>query len=436
MLADSILTAAIKNCSIMRSTNLLLGPADNFTSKAAVLVQSIGALNESAINLEMNRLAIERASALFNCKFANISANFGEVVYRGVLCALLRFGDLIMDFDFGRDKRSINKSIFGLPDPWFEFVSYKINQNTNSIDMNELSKFVSLCHPKLIFIDVNTCPMKLNWRKLRKVADAVGACLMADISTISGLIASGTLSSPIQYCHVVVTTTHESLKGPLGSLVMSNDPRIAAQLSSVPILQRSAVAAAQAVAFHEASTLEFKHWSTSVVRNAKALNVRLQQKGLSIINDGTVNHLVSIDLKPLQLTWDVVNKTLNSCYIAANRNYLSNDGSCFHFGTNALTSRGMTETQMADIADEIAEILFAMSFLRELSVQLEAKVRKFVLHLAFKFPVLYDCLPSPSDVAFMQPKLITNSPKAPQLPSVNVLTNPKGNVLRTPQSSH
>ncbi|MGP1905899.1 MAG: hypothetical protein ACTS46_00600 [Candidatus Hodgkinia cicadicola] len=414
LIVDPTLASILKNHSIVRSTNLLLGPADNFASETATLVQSISAVNETACNLELHQLAVERAKALFKCKFASISSNFGEVVTRTVLFSILSFGDLIMELDFSRGRQFINESVLGLPNPWFEFVSYKINQTTNLIDMNDLSRFVVLCKPKLIFIKTDSHSREVNWYQLRRTAEAVDACLAADVSTISSLIATGELSSPIPHCHVVITTTHESLRGPLGSLVMTNDPLIAREMASALIFQRSTVAAAQAVAFHEASSLEFKRWAKSVVRNAKALNVRLIQNGVSTITRRTNNHFVAIDLKPFRLTFETVKQALNSCYISADRNAPSNDASCLHFGTTALTCRGMTETQMADIADIIAEILFKLSILRDVPTQLEANVRKFVMQLAFKFPVLYgDIIPTLQPAA-LQGQLTISPPKAPK----------------------
>ncbi|MGP1915898.1 MAG: hypothetical protein ACTS6G_00325 [Candidatus Hodgkinia cicadicola] len=410
---DSILAIILKNHSITRSTNLLLGSADNFASETSTLVQTLSAVNETACNREIHQLAVERAKALFKCKFANISSNFGEFITRTVLFSILSFGDLVMELDFTHGKRFINESAFGLPNSWFEFVSYKINQTTNLIDMNELLKFVTLCNPKLIFVKTNSYPRKINWRQLRKTADAVGAYLLSDISTISALIAAETLPSPIPYCHAVITSTYESLRGPLGSLVMTNDPYVARQIASAPILQRSTVAAAQAVAFHEASSLDFKLWSKSIVNNAKALSVRLIQNGIPTITGGTDNHLVSIDLKPLKLTFETAEQALSSCYISLGRISPPNDVSCLHFGITSLTCRGMTEMQMADLADIITEILFKLSLSREVSPKLEAKARKFVLHLAFKFPVFYGNI-----VPFQQSvQLITNSSSTASLPT-------------------
>ncbi|MGP1915845.1 MAG: hypothetical protein ACTS6G_00045 [Candidatus Hodgkinia cicadicola] len=412
MFLDLVLAFILKNHSITRSTNLLLGSADNFASETSVLVQTLSVVNEVACNREIHQLTVERAKALFKCKFANISSNFGEFITRTVLFSILSFGDLIMELDFTHGKRFINESALGLPNSWFEFVSYKINQTTNLINISELLKFATLCKPKLIFVKTNSYPRKINWRHLRRTAEAVGAYLVADISTISALIASGTLPSPIPYCHVVITSTYESLRGPLGSLVMTNDPCIARQIASVPILQRSTVAAAQAVAFHEASSLESKLWSNSVVNNAKALSTRLIQNGIPTITEGTDNHLVSIDLKPLKLTFETAEQALSSCYISVSRVSPPNDTSCLHFGTTTLACRGMTEIQMADIADIITEILFKLSLSHEVPTKLEAKARKFVLHLAFKFPVFYGNI-----VPFQQPmQLIANSSSSASLP--------------------
>ncbi|MGP1918104.1 MAG: hypothetical protein ACTS4U_00075 [Candidatus Hodgkinia cicadicola] len=418
---DPTLAIILKNQSIAQSVNLSLGPTDNFPSKAAALVQSFTSCHETALNFEIQQLAIERAKALFKCKFANISANFGELITRAVLCSLLHLGDRVMEIDLGLGQRFINEPSLGLPNSLFNFVSFKINQNTNSIEMNELAKFAQLCVPKLIYVNANSYPQEVNWRKLREAANSVGACLVADVSTISALIATGSLQSPIPHCHVVITNTYESLKGPLGSLIMTNDPIVASWLSFVPILQWSSVAAAQAVAFLEASSLEFKQWANLTVKNAKALSVRLIQNGVSIISGGTVNHLIAIDLKPLQLTWETANQALSSCYISAARNPLSNDTSHLYLGTFALSSRGIIETQMSEVADIIAEILHKLSTFREVPAQLETKVRKFVLNLADKFPVFFGNVVQTPKVKQIQPQLPDNSqPKS----TVTVTVNP------------
>ncbi|MGP1918223.1 MAG: hypothetical protein ACTS4U_00780 [Candidatus Hodgkinia cicadicola] len=406
---DPVLAILLKNQSIAQSANLSLGPSDNFPSKAIALVQSFSSFNEAASSPEVQQLSIERAKTLFKCKFANISANFGELITKAVLCSLLHIGDLVMELDFSLGKRFVAKSSLGLPNLYFNFVSFKINQITNSIDINEVTKFAQLCVPKLIFVNANSYPKEVNWLKLRKTADSVGAHLVADVSTISALIAAGSLPSPIPHCHVVITTTHESLKGPLGSLVMTNDPFVAHRLSFAPILQWSSVAAAQAVAFLEASSLEFKQWANLTVKNAKALRVRLILNGLSVISDGAANHLITINLKPLRLTWEIANQALSSCYISASRNFSQNDTSRLYLGTSALTSRGMTETQMSEVADAITEILLNLSTFREVSAQLEAKVRKFVLQLALNFPVYMENI--------IQLQLTTNSPKNVNQPS-------------------
>ncbi|MFP3038921.1 MAG: serine hydroxymethyltransferase [Candidatus Hodgkinia cicadicola] len=410
---DPLVASILKNELIRQSSVLGLIASENFVSKAVIEAQSSVFTNKYSEGYVGNRyysgcefadkieqLAIDRAKNLFRCNFANVQPHSGSQMNQAILLSLLTPGDTIMGLELKSGGHLTHGSSINLSGLWFNSIGYKVDQKSGLIDMNEVLNLAILHRPKLIFAGTTSYPRLIDWCKFREIADAVNAYLIADISHISGLIVANVLPSPFPHCHVATTTTHKSLRGPRGGLILTNDKYLSDRISiSVfPRLQGGPfmnVIAAKAVSFYEALNPSFKNWATSVVNNARALSARLIYRGLSIVTGGTDNHIVLIDLKPLNLLGKTAERALNDCYIVTNKNTLYNDrystalATGLRLGTCGLTSRGMNELQMLQIADIIAEILLELSFANNVSINLEAKARKFVMQLAFKFPVLY-----------------------------------------------
>ncbi|MGP1916551.1 MAG: serine hydroxymethyltransferase [Candidatus Hodgkinia cicadicola] len=411
---DPLVTSLLKNELIRQSGTLGLIASENFASRAVLEAQSNVLTNKYAEGYvgnryysgcecvdEIEQLAVNRAKALFKCKFANVQPHSGSQMNQAILLSFLKPGDTIMGLELKCGGHLTHGSSVNLSGMWFNFVSYKVDQNTGLINMNEVLNLAVLHRPKLIFAGTTSYPRTINWQQFREIANVVDAYLVADISHISGLIAAEVLPSPFPHCHIATTTTHKSLRGPRGGLILTNELHLFERISSsiFPGLQGGPLShtiAAKAVALNEALTVEFKTWAKTVVSNAKALSAYFVRLGVPVVTNGTDNHLVLLDLKPLQLSGKIVEETLAECYIVTNKNSLPNDNfpmklaTGLRLGTCGVTTRGMTEPQMAEIAAVITMVLTELKKTKTISTHLEAKVKKFVLRLAFDFPVLYD----------------------------------------------
>ncbi|MGP1905947.1 MAG: serine hydroxymethyltransferase [Candidatus Hodgkinia cicadicola] len=410
---DPLVANILKNELIRQSATLGLIASENFASRAVLEAQSNVLANKYAEGYignryysgcehvdEIERLAINRAKTLFKCKFANVQPHSGSQMNQAVLLSFLKPGDTIMGLELKCGGHLTHGSSVNLSGIWFDFISYKVNQHTGLIDMNEVLNLAILHRPKLIFAGTTSYPRAINWQQFREIANIVGAYLIADISHISGLIAAEVLPSPFPHCHIATTTTHKSLRGPRGGLILTNESRLFEQISNsiFPGLQGGPLShtiAAKAVAFNEALSTDFKAWAKLVVNNAKAMSARFVHLGIPVVTNGTDNHLILLDLKPLQLNGKIAEEVLAQCYIVTNKNPLPNDNfqmklaTGLRLGTCGITTRGMTELQMIEIADMMAMVLMELSKTKTISTNLETKVRKFVLRLAFDFPVLY-----------------------------------------------
>ncbi|MGP1911852.1 MAG: serine hydroxymethyltransferase [Candidatus Hodgkinia cicadicola] len=410
---DPLIAHILKNELIRQSSTLGLIASENFASRAVLEAQSNVLSNKYAEGFvgnryysgceftdEIEQLAVDRAKTLFKCKFANVQPHSGSQMNQALLLSFLKPGDTIMGMELKCGGHLTHGSSVNLSGIWFNFISYKVNRNTGLIDVNEVLNLAILYRPKLIFAGTTSYPRSINWLHFREIADAINAYLVADISHISGLIAAEVLPSPFPYCHIATTTTHKSLRGPRGGLILTNEIRLFKKLSFAifPGLQGGPLAhvvAAKAVAFSEALTINFKLWARTVVNNAKVLSDRFVQLGIPVVTNGTDTHLVLLDLKPLKLNGKIAEEILSSCYIVTNKNSLPNDNfstklaTGLRLGTCGITTRGMMEPQMIQIADIIAKVLLELSKTKTISANLEATARKFVLKLAFDFPVLY-----------------------------------------------
>ncbi|MFP3039009.1 MAG: hypothetical protein ACKEQK_00680, partial [Candidatus Hodgkinia cicadicola] len=220
-----------------------------------------------------------------------------------------------MWLDLKCDGKRFCRPLFTSPKTNLNIAHYNIDQNEPMVNINEILLIAIELGPKVIFVESSLYPRAINWQQLREIADTVGSYLIADISSIASLTSTGNLPSPFPHCHIVTTSTHESLRGPFGSLTMTNHPQLLAKLSLNSIFQNPYNATTLAISFQEALTQNFRDWATSVINNARALSTRLTQRGLPIVTGGTDNHLVLIDLKPLNLTYESVKLALTDSYI-------------------------------------------------------------------------------------------------------------------------
>ncbi|PIM95727.1 Serine hydroxymethyltransferase [Candidatus Hodgkinia cicadicola] len=350
---------------------------------------------------ELEKVAIERAKDLFKCKYANVQPHSGSQMNQAVMLALLSPGDTIMGMDLKCGGHLTHGSTVNISGMWFNSVSYGVDPKTGLIDMNEVLNCAIRHRPKLIIAGASSYPRTIDWKMFRRIADAVDSYLLADISHIAGLIVSGLCPSPIDHCDIVTTTTHKSLRGPRGGLILSNNQELFEHISDAvfPGLQGGPminVIAAKAVAFLEAKQDDYKAWGKSVIENAKAMVERFKSKGIDVVSNGTDNHLVVIDLRKLNITGKQAATWLDRCYIISNKNTIPNDllsastTSGLRLGTCACTSRGLNKNDFERIADIIANILLEIKEKGEVSLVLEANTRREVLSLADKYPICYN----------------------------------------------
>ncbi len=345
-------------------------------------------------------LAIERAKELFGANFANVQPNSGSQMNQAVFLALLQPGDTFMGLDLNSGGHLTHGSPVNMSGKWFDVVSYGVREDDHLLDMDEVARRAHEHKPKLIIAGGTAYSREWNWAQFREIADSIGAYLMVDMAHIAGLVAGGAHSSPIPHAHVVTTTTHKSLRGPRGGMILSNDEAIAKKINSAvfPGLQGGPlmhVIAAKAVAFKEALQPEFKTYAKAVVANARALAKSLQDSGLDIVSNGTDNHLMLVDLRPKNATGKRAEAALGRANITCNKNGIPFDPekpfvtSGVRLGAPAGTTRGFGEAEFAEIGNLIAEVLDGLKEANsdEGNAAAEAAVKKKVVDLTARFPI-------------------------------------------------
>lgn len=340
-------------------------------------------------------LAIERAKELFSASFVNVQPNSGSQMNQAVFLALLQPGDTFMGLDLNSGGHLTHGSPVNMSGKWFNVVGYGVRKEDHLIDMDEVRRLARESKPKLIICGGTAYSRFWDWAQFREIADEVGAYLMADISHIAGLVAGGAHPSPMPYAHVVTTTTHKSLRGPRGGMILTNDEELSKKFNSAvfPGLQGGPlmhVIAAKAVAFKEALQPEFKLYANQICRNAKALSETLMSNGLDIVSGGTDNHLMLVDLRKKNVTGKAAEQALGKAYITCNKNGIPFDPekpfvtSGIRLGTPAGTTRGFGEAEFQEIGRLIVEVLDG---LRDGNVTAESSVREKVIHLTNQFPI-------------------------------------------------
>ncbi|WP_066383504.1 serine hydroxymethyltransferase [Neobacillus mesonae] len=312
--------------------------------------------------------AIDRLKKLFGASYANVQPHSGAQANFAVFFALLQPGDKVMGMNLSHGGHLTHGSPVSVSGKWFEVVSYGVREDTQLIDYDELEALAKKERPKLIIAGTSAYPRKIDFARFREIADGVGAKFMVDMAHIAGLVAAGLHPSPVPYADVVTSTTHKTLRGPRGGIILTNDEDIykAINKSVFPGIQGGPlmhIIAAKAVAFNEALQPSFKAYAQQVIDNAAALGEALKQEGATLVSGGTDNHIVLLDLRPWDLTGKAAEKLLEEAGITVNKNTIPFDPqspfvtSGIRMGTAALTTRGMKQDEMERIGKVIADVL-------------------------------------------------------------------------------
>ena len=346
---------------------------------------------------EAEVLAIERAKALFGCEYANVQPHSGSQANQAVFMATLTPGDTFMGMDLAAGGHLTHGKSVNQSGKWFRPVSYAVRRQDHLIDYDQAAELALAEKPKVIIAGGSAYSRHIDFARFRQIADSVGALLMADIAHYAGLVAGGVYPNPFPHAHVVTTTTHKTLRGPRGGLILTNDKKLAKKLDSAvfPGLQGGPlmhVIAAKAVAFGEALRPEFKAYARQVIDNARALSDSLQQAGFRIVSNGTDSHLLLVDLTPKGVSGADAEVALERAGITTNKNGIPFDPlppvqtSGIRVGTPAGTTRGFGESEFRQVGRWIGEVLDGVAAGGDNSV-VEAKVRGEVLALTKRFPI-------------------------------------------------
>ena len=345
------------------------------------------------------RLAIERVTKLFGCNFANVQPHSGASANSEVFFALMQPGDTFMGLNLTAGGHLSHGMAINMSGKWFKPVPYSVRREDQRIDMDEVEKLAKAHKPKLIIAGGSAYPRVFDFKRFREICDEVGAYLMVDMAHFAGLVAGGAHPSPFPHAHVVTTTTHKTLRGPRGGVILTNDEDLAKKINSAvfPGMQGGPlmhVIAAKAVAFGEALRPSFKVYARNVVDNAKVLAETLKSHGLDIVSGGTDNHLLLVDLRPKRLTGKVSEVALGRAHITCNKNGIPFDPekptvtSGIRFGSPAGTTRGFGVAEFKQIGDMVVEVLDVLSQKGvEEDTLVEAAVRDKVKALVTRFPI-------------------------------------------------
>ncbi|MFD1333235.1 serine hydroxymethyltransferase [Methylopila musalis] len=348
------------------------------------------------------QLAIDRAKKLFNAQFANVQPHSGAQANTAVFYALMQPGDTFLGLDLAAGGHLTHGAKAAVSGKWFNAVNYHVRKDDQRIDMEEVAQLAEQHKPKVIIAGGSAYPRQIDFAAFRKIADSIGAKFMVDMAHFAGLVAGGQHPNPLEHAHVVTTTTHKTLRGPRGGMILTNDEDLAKKFNSAvfPGLQGGPlmhVIAAKAVAFGEALKPDFKLYAQNVIANAKALAENLKGHGFDIVSGGTDTHLMLVDLRPKKLTGKVSEIALGRAHITCNKNGIPFDPekpmvtSGVRLGTPAGTTRGFGVAEFQQIGDMIATVLdvLAQKGVDEDS-EVEAKVRNQVSELVARFPLYAD----------------------------------------------
>ncbi|MDD0853967.1 serine hydroxymethyltransferase [Halobacteriovorax sp. GB3] len=380
--------------------------SENYASKAVMEAQGSILTNKYAEGLPKKRyyggcefvdtveqLAIDRVCELFGAKFANVQPHSGSQANMGTYFALIQPGDKVMGMDLAQGGHLTHGSPVNFSGKLFNIVSYGLDEKSEELDYDKVREVALKERPKLIVAGASAYARTIDFKKFREIADEVGAYLVVDMAHIAGLVAAGLHPSPVPYAHAVTSTTHKTLRGPRGGIVLTNDEELAKKINFniFPGIQGGPlehVIAAKAVAFKEALTPEYKEYQQQVIDNAKALAAALQSEGIDIVSNGTDNHLVLLKTDSVDLTGKVAEQTLEKAGITCNKNMIPGDKrspfvtSGVRLGTPAVTTRGLKEEHMKTLASWISKALKNSEDEKAL-----AGIKEEVLKLCKEFPV-------------------------------------------------
>jgi glycine hydroxymethyltransferase len=409
---DPKIAKAIANELHRQQNEIELIASENIVSRAVLEAQGSVMTNKYAEGYPGRRyyggcqyvdvsenLAIERACKLFNCTFANVQPHSGATANQAVFFALLQPGDTYMGLDLACGGHLTHGSPVNQSGKWFKVAPYKVREDNHLIDYDALAAQALDVKPKLIIAGGSAYPRTLDFARFRQIADSVGAYLMVDMAHFAGLVAGGAHSNPLDHAHVVTTTTHKTLRGPRGGLILSNDEAIGKKINSAvfPGLQGGPlehVIAAKAVAFGEALRPAFRKYAAQVVANAKALAQAMVDGGCDIVSGGTDTHLMLVDLRKKGLTGKASEAALGRAYITCNKNGIPFDPAPFtitsgiRLGAPAGTTRGFGVAEFKEVGALIIEVLDGLAKNGEQgNANVEAAVKKKVLALTKRFPI-------------------------------------------------
>ncbi|MGL5195801.1 MAG: serine hydroxymethyltransferase [Chroococcales cyanobacterium] len=403
---DPELTGYIQQELQRQRDGIELIASENFTSAAVLAAQGSVLTNKYAEGLpgkryyggcefvdKIEQLAIDRAKQLFGAAHANVQPHSGAQANFAVFLALLQPGDTIMGMDLSHGGHLTHGSPVNVSGKWFKVEHYGVSRETERLDYDQIRDLAKQHQPKMIICGYSAYPRIIDFEKFRAIADEVGAYLMADIAHIAGLVATGHHPNPLSHCHVVTTTTHKTLRGPRGGLILTNDEELGKKFDKAvfPGTQGGPlehVIAGKAVAFGEALKPEFKAYSGQVIANAQAMAAQLQSRGLKLVSDGTDNHLMLLDLRSVDMTGKQADKLVSEVHITANKNTVPFDPqspfvtSGLRLGSPAMTTRGMGTTEFTEIANIISDRL-----LNPEDDSVVADCRKRVASLCDRFPL-------------------------------------------------
>ncbi len=407
--ADPKVAEAIRAELVREQTQIELIASENIVSLAVLEAQGSVLTNKYAEGYPGRRyyqgcgpsdvveqLAIDRAKQLFDCSFANVQPHSGAQANGAVMLALLKPGDTILGMSLAAGGHLTHGAPPAQSGKWFDAVQYGVRQDNHLVDFEEVERLAEEHRPKLIIAGGSAYPRHLDFERFRAIADAVGALLLVDMAHFAGLVAAGEHPTPFGHAHVVTTTTHKTLRGPRGGMVMTDDEAIAKKINSAvfPGLQGGPlmhVIAAKAVAFGEALEPGFKTYAKAVIRNAQTLAGRLKERGADLVAGGTDTHLALVDLRPLGITGKDADEALERAGITCNKNGVPFDPlppmqtSGIRVGSPAGTTRGFGVAEFRDIGDMVADVLEGVARGGDTAVEREVNAR--VRTLCTRFPI-------------------------------------------------
>lgn len=409
---DPALYAAIEQEFGRQNDEIELIASENIVSQAVLEAQGSVLTNKYAEGYPGRRyyggcqfvdiaeqLAIDRACQLFDCQFANVQPHSGAQANQAVMLATIKPGDTILGMDLSAGGHLTHGARPNLSGKWFNAIQYGVTKDTNLIDYDQVAKLAEEHKPALIYAGGSAVPRQIDSKKFREIADSVGAILHVDMAHFSGLVAGGHHPNPLEHAHVATTTTHKTLRGPRGGMILTNDEALAKKINSAvfPGLQGGPlmhVIAAKAVAFGEALTPEYKAYTGQVIKNAKALAETLMEGGLALVTGGTDTHVLLVDLRPKNVKGNDTEVALGRAHITCNKNGVPFDPekpmvtSGIRLGTPAGTTRGFNEEDFREVGRLIIEVVDGLAANGpEGNGAVEASVKERAMALCHRYPM-------------------------------------------------